>query len=204
MGFTFGGFIVQYSTPLAVPRTGDEQPHDPLGNEDDHDTSRDLLLALYDGKVHRLDDTIEVELASSRDARGKSVAFYGRSIIVFDRFGALDSNFEESGLYELDEDLATFSARPEVARAMVFSLDSTSEAYAFAVFSGGARTRRWCMIPTDRAPIHVDEGAPLADEPQGDAHGEDRINGAARTLLGDTDLTTFITDFDGAVFKCAR
>lgn len=204
MAFVFGGYIAQYRGPIAIPRPLPERYADPTyDGEDDPDTSVDLLAALYEGKVHRLEIVARLPDLTLRDIEVPVVAFHRDCVVVLDNDGPMSAEFEGSTETRHDQRLAAFSSRPEVAKVMVFWFHGHSDTYAFAVFENGARTRRWSVIPSDDGVIGVDEGTPLPTEPTEDADGEARVEGATKALLGDTTVGA-LTSADGPAFSCDR
>jgi hypothetical protein len=188
MGFSFGGYILEHSAPVKAPRTWRELAElDPsTEHPPDPDASLDFLEVAYDGTVHRSDETVGMETASSREGSRPFVAFHDRCVVVFDTWGALSSNYERpEPPARFDARLAAYSSRRGIQRVMVFTLDSISDSYGFIVFQNGERVRRFSFIPTEKEPIRLDEGARLPTEPpEEDVHPETRIDAAAKSLLG--------------------
>lgn len=205
MGFNFGGFVVQLRAPvpalIPLPQSITDLTYDPAIER--HEPSARVLEALYGARVRRIEETVAAHEATSAEARFRAVAVYRRCILVFDRGGALGCDFErDAPLRGIDAALARLTSQRDVARTMVFSFDSVSETYAFAVFEGGARVRRWAEIPTDAAPISIDEGVRLPTEPTGATHPESRIDAASTLLLEDITLTAFAVGDEQPVFVC--
>jgi hypothetical protein len=189
MGFSFGGYIIEHAAPVKAPRTWRELSDlDPAGDMPpaDPDASLDFLELAYDGTVHRIDETVGMHIASSREGKRPYVTFHDRCVVVFDLWGALSSNFERpEPPARFDARLAAYSSRRGIQCVMVFTLDSVSDSYGFIVFQNGERVRRFSFIPTEKEPIRLDEGARLPTEPsEADVHPETRIDAAAKSLLG--------------------
>ena len=207
MGFSFGGHIVEHRAPVKAPRTlralYEEYPELDDEPQPDPDASLDFLELAYDGKVHRTDEMVGLEVASSREGDRPYVTFDQRCVVVFDRWGALSCDFEqEEPPSTFEARLAAYTLRRDIQRLMVFTLDSVSDSYGFIVFEGGKRVRRFSFIPAPEEPIRIDEGARLATEPEEEAHPHDRIDQAAKSLLGrrlielagDESLRAFVCD----------
>jgi hypothetical protein len=162
-----------------------------------------VLAALYGDAVRFTDGTEPVEAATSRFAERPAVLFHRRCVAVFDFGLPLGCDWERAGERSaLDDALAALSARPGVLRVMVAYLDGISGTYAFAVFSGGARVRRFAHVPDEGVVRGLDEGAPLATEEAG--HPQARIDRAARALLEDRGLLALTYEPERPAFVCER
>ena len=117
-----------------------------------------LLLSDLNLKRDDARSSFPFEQALSKSNKGTAMAEINSNTILIDHLLPYDCSFVSGEESRLDKILAAYSTKTDV---LVFLLDSVSSAYAFSVFEGGTRNRRWFA---DHNNILCDEGENLAAE----------------------------------------
>lgn len=136
MGWTFGG--------LAVKK--------------EYKDGFETLLAALALKKKKTGTAFNFSTAISKQNKGTAAGIVKGHTILLDHLLPYDCSFEEGEKSRFDKTLEAFSKE---ADALVFMFDSVSGTYAFSLFSGGDRKRRWASEPGN---VLCNEGDPLEEE----------------------------------------